>query len=423
MESLITNGFDAWQQLNLKYQHQPRDLHAVLQFTLAGISFGMSEFDLVFWGLSFVTLILQTMINVVIGHVIYETILSRRNTAVSYIIGYGIILPTICYLSIAALQLLKFHNIAHMLCLSATGPAILTFRCVEAMHGTLPAFAYDLHKSHKENCRWRFLLYFCSSIQLHFDAKGIVQTITRDEIGRKIRFFIRMFCETMILYSILIPTEFVPFPTKPRINVSDYLYWGNLANNYIVAYCMSVCLESGVTGLGLMVSLLTGYSTLSIHDDPLLLSSSVREFWGRRWNRMVRAAMHRGVYIPLRNAHCPRYIGAMATFLASGALHEYFLYLFTFREGSDYVPNYGNQTLFFFWNALVIVMEYALQGVKLQIGGFQWRHLSRPVRTLLVLMTVLPVSHWFMDEYVNAKFFADIAMGFPRVFVMKRGTQ
>lgn len=413
---------DAWQQLNLKYQ-DGKDLHAYFQFTMASVSFGVSKFDVGFWGLSFVALVLQTIINVLVGYVIYETILSRRDTAVSYVMGYGILLPSICYLSIISLQTLQFHNMAHMLCISATGPAILTFRCIEAMHGTLPSFAYDTQKPHGANRRSRFLLYFASSIQLHFDDKGDIEFFTWDEMRRKLWYFVRMFVETTLLYSILIPTDFAPFPTKERLTLSDYLHWGNLANNYCVAYCMSVCLESGVTGLGVLVSLVTGFSTLSIHDDPLLLSSSVREFWGRRWNRMVRAALYRGVYRPLRNANWPRSVGAVATFVSSGVLHEFVLYLFTFRVGSTFVPKYGKQTLFFCYNALVIVIEYALQSVKLEIGGFKWRYLSRPVRTLIVLMTVLPVSHWFTDEYIRGKFFSDIAMGFPRVFVMDQSSQ
>jgi hypothetical protein len=54
------------------------------------------------------------------------------------------------------------------------------------------------------------------------------------------------------------------------------------------------------------------------------------------------------------------------------------------------------------------------------VGGrkeIMWmsQNLPRPVRTAFVLLTVLPISHLFTDEYVLNGMLPDFAMAFPRI--------
>ena len=43
------------------------------------------------------------------------------------------------------------------------------------------------------------------------------------------------------------------------------------------------------------------------------------------------------------------------------------------------------------------------------------KHLPRPIRTALVLLTVLPVAHFFTDEYIASSFYSDAAFGFFKI--------
>jgi hypothetical protein len=49
----------------------------------------------------------------------------------------------------------------------------------------------------------------------------------------------------------------------------------------------SVSIEGGSLLVALIMSLLTGYSTMELNDNPMTASLSLSEFWGQRWNRMV----------------------------------------------------------------------------------------------------------------------------------------
>jgi hypothetical protein len=59
-----------------------------------------------------------------------------------------------------------------------------------------------------------------------------------------------------------------------------------------------------------------------LHDRPIL-SRSIREFWGRRWNRVVGHWLLCSFFRPLASRGWPR-LGTLAAFTASGVLHLYF---------------------------------------------------------------------------------------------------
>jgi len=167
-------------------------------------------------------------------------------------------------------------------------------------------------------------------------------------------------------------------------------------------------------------------------DAPLTRSTSPSDFWGARWDRPVASALKRGAYRPLRQAGFSRNTASILTFGLSGLIHEYVLHFMSlrrhsggwpavvdsFRMGQPYVyaqsPTKGRQGLFFLINGLLLVAVRLLEG---QEWCSQWRdcfsRLPRPVRTMLVLLLVLPIGHWFTDEYIKSSFFADASFGFP----------
>jgi hypothetical protein len=187
----------------------------------------------------------------------------------------------------------------------------------------------------------------------------------------------------------------------------------------------------GASGLGLLFSLTTGLAMDDFSDAPLTKSTSPSDFWGRRWDRPVASALKRGAFRPLRDAGFSRNAASLLTFALSGLIHEYVLYFMSLRKRSgvgedpSYIysqsPTRGRQGLFFVINGLLLVAERFLETksdlpiVKMVMKNIA--RLPRAVRTMLVLLLVLPVGHWFTDEYIQSSFFADAAFGFPIVNV------
>ena len=153
-------------------------------------------------------------------------------------------------------------------------------------------------------------------------------------------------------------------------------------------------------------------------DAPLTKSTSPSDFWGNRWDRPVESALRRGCFRPLRKAGYSRNMAAFGTFVVSGMIHEYVLWLMTFRhgpfsnpKGQPYVPSWGNQFLFFLWNGIVLLLERYWTNHPVLL--WMQDHLPKAARTALVLLTVLPIAHLFTDEYIGSCFFGDAAWGFP----------
>jgi len=90
--------------------------------------------------------------------------------------------------------------------------------------------------------------------------------------------------------------------------------------------------------------------------------------------------------------------------------------LSTEETNTLYDPRYGKHMAFFAWNAFVMTMEYFLAGnsILLWLG----KKLPQPIKTMLVLMTVIPISHWFTHEYVNSGFLDDFSIAFPKIICL-----
>jgi hypothetical protein len=368
-------------------------------------------------------MMMQSVINVTIAVMVYFTIVKQQGTPQSYLFGYGVFCPLLLYLPLVIVRTFEMSNMAHLCCFALTSPALLTFRCLEAMHGVLPSFVFDNNKAAGQPSLSKFVTYYAASIQFRFDPKTEdVLPLTKREMAQKVAHFGRVFMETSALYSLLIPVNYQLFPPvrKEILSVADLFHWKNIVNNFFMAYLTGACLEAGATGMGLLTSAVSGISTSGFNDEPFLRSSSPSDFWGRRWNILVGSGLRRGVFRPLRKGGCSRAFAAMITFLVSGLLHEYILYAMTLRAGvpnnpmqKPFVPSYGRQLLFFIWNGIVLLIERLLEGT----APVRWmqQNVPKPVRTALVLLTVLPVGHLFTDEYIRSCFYSDISLGFPRI--------
>uniref|UniRef100_A0ACD5YAK8 Uncharacterized protein n=1 Tax=Avena sativa TaxID=4498 RepID=A0ACD5YAK8_AVESA len=126
-----------------------------------------------------------------------------------------------------------------------------------------------------------------------------------------------------------------------------------------------------------------GMETEPQFDRPYL-ASSLREFWGRRWNLMVSAILRPSVYDPVR-ARAGNPAGVLATFLVSGLMHEGLVYYLSLRRPS------GGMTAFFLLHGVCCVAE-AWCARRWAARG--WPSPPRAVATLLVVLFVAATSFW-----------------------------
>lgn len=84
--------------------------------------------------------------------------------------------------------------------------------------------------------------------------------------------------KSVLMYSILIPFQYQVVSVE-RTTWMDVLSWRHIANNYLMAYLTSLCLECGSTGIGMGISAVTGIETMDLNVSPLTTSKSPSDFW------------------------------------------------------------------------------------------------------------------------------------------------
>lgn len=119
-----------------------------------------------------------------------------------------------------------------------------------------------------------------------------------------------------------------------------------------------------------------------------------------------------------------RLVAAVATFFASGVLHEFIWSVMFSTHGCDttkyescftYVP--GKSFAFFAWNGFIIILEYMVGSTVM----FQWmkRTFPSPVKTALVILTALPLGHLFTGDWIESGYFSHYAMAVPIIAKLK----
>jgi len=139
---------------------------------------------------------------------------------------------------------------------------------------------------------------------------------------------------------------FLPIvPCQSKTPISYYLIFASikiLLNHWVYQW-MRVCPPNDSYGrIGLFyINICTGtflndiqtvlirlitrnkYSLLDFNDYPFL-SKSIREFWGRRYNRLVGTLLKESIFDPVRRLpYSSSMIGALASFIMSGLLHAH----------------------------------------------------------------------------------------------------
>ena len=133
------------------------------------------------------------------------------------------------------------------------------------------------------------------------------------------------------------------------------------------------------------------WRSVGIETRPLmnwpLLSVSISEFWGKRWNRAFRDLTHRFLFRPLTSRFGPR-VALGLGFVFSGLVHELVI---TVPAGGGY----GGPTLFFLIQGAALFVERSVFGRRLGLGaGFRgW--------LFVACATILPVYLLFPPAFVE----------------------
>ncbi|CAO2835792.1 unnamed protein product [Amaranthus hypochondriacus] len=154
-------------------------------------------------------------------------------------------------------------------------------------------------------------------------------------------------------------------------------------------------------------------STLGLELDPPsdepYLSTSLQDFWGKRWNRMISDTLRHTVYLPVKStavklvgsrwAPLP---GVMASFVVSGLMHELIYYNMT-----RVTPTW-EVTWFFVLHGVCVVLEMV---VKRSLGQ-KWR-LHWAISGPLTVGFVMGTGFWLffpqlLRNHVDVKATEDI---------------
>ena len=149
--------------------------------------------------------------------------------------------------------------------------------------------------------------------------------------------------------------------------------------------------------------------------NPMLEATSPSDFWGRRWNVLVHLVLKRSVYKPVRR-FAPAAVASLAVFVASGLFHEWIVHaVLIYGRPAESVEGVllGSNTAFFVWNALVIASERMLAGSK-GISSFG-RTIPSCLIPFFIIMTSLPMAHWFGGPYLNADYFGHYEKCLPLI--------
>ena len=128
-----------------------------------------------------------------------------------------------------------------------------------------------------------------------------------------------------------------------------------------------------------------GVQARPLMNDPLA-STSLSEFWGRRWNSAFRDLTHRFLFRPCASWLGPRW-GIIAGFLFSGAIHDLVISI-PARGG------YGGPTVFFAIQGTAMVIERSEFGRRLGLGD-GW-----PGRLFAISVLLAPLGLLFHRPFV-----------------------
>lgn len=323
-----------------------------------GYQLGLVAPKFEFWIALITSLLLGVLFSMLISITMYQMIVLPRKTkkvgVPAFMIGFGIIMP-VC--AISPYYIIRYFHITNKLIkfLSGIAQVVGFFRCSEAMFGFLPANVDDSLSN--------FMIYNLFPAEVKFNTKGPVKSTWSQVYDNGARFVKYIFI--FGLYSsFLFAYDYQPFAKDEGsqlmdVNIRTGFYYGQMINNALIArecspfltFCLRmfafltsvsflicspyplslimhpVLFQIYLSTFGTAIFLLASLCGLDIYPmmlNPIFESSSVRDFWGRRWNMTIHGLLKRGVYKPVRTKYS-RLVASTSAFLASGIFHEWLL--------------------------------------------------------------------------------------------------
>lgn len=127
------------------------------------------------------------------------------------------------------------------------------------------------------------------------------------------------------------------------------------------------------------------YTLESFTHFPLL-SLSLREFWGERYNRIVNRIYKESIFIPMKDEYSSRTIGGLTTFIVSGFLHAHIAYIVF----DDFSLSYSAWK-YFLYHGIVCLLEAKMKNEYCE-------HVSWLLTMSFLIVTAPLILRPFLDE-------------------------
>ncbi|KAJ1463259.1 hypothetical protein M885DRAFT_610275 [Pelagophyceae sp. CCMP2097] len=178
---------------------------------------------------------------------------------------------------------------------------------------------------------------------------------------------------------------------------------------YAAVWLVYLSISSTTEGTCLALRI-AGWSPRECFRSPLARSESPYDMWSRRWNLGVRDLFFETVYGPLRNGcGAPHWLASLATFLASGLLHEAMI------ARTSRKSHRGAQLLFFASQFPFVVAWRPL--VERPLLSRLPPRLRTALGVSLTNLALLPLAPLFVDSLIDAGMFRSLSTILPCLVV------
>jgi hypothetical protein len=151
--------------------------------------------------------------------------------------------------------------------------------------------------------------------------------------------------------------------------------WTHLVIRWLAGAVIAYSCTDAAYALLSSAFLAGGLQLGKLHDAPVL-ATSVAEFWGMRWNRIVSSWLRDNCFVPFARKRAPR-IGLALAFFSSAALHAYLLAPIAWKYSAEWFA-------FFAANGALVILE-------IRIGVRRWPRAAARAWTILTMLAVSPL--------------------------------
>lgn len=376
------------------------------------------------WLQVFATVGITGLASLLMWAITYYTIIPLRSSGdkqkifSGYLIGFGIAIPFLAYTPIALLEYYDVQNLFVRFAATVIFPVCSFFRVSEAMFGYNPK---EISGKFSE-----YVIYNAIVLPIEYEKiekddadkqkmRRPVKASFKDTFSKLIFFLLYMIITGLHL-SFFEPSNFQPFSmeinaNKDGVKMPNFFDYKLILNNLVSALLFQFVLTAVSSCLAFLGQSLFRYKTPNVMENPVFTSTSIAEFWGERWNLLIHENLKRGVFKPLYRATSSKFLAVIGTFLVSGLFHEFVLYVIMLHPNQKTKAMFGGNIAFMLWNAGTLCMEFLL----LQSPSFCKirKKIPTPLLTLGVLMSAMPIAHWFIHPYTDCLLFQHAKLAFP----------